>query len=131
MVLISSAQRETTPDELERTPVERPPAVPAQRPSRAVDPEILKLRDELDSYYTRIVVLHEEPLDEALRVLSSISARVTQIRSEIMRAGDHRQLQHLRTGELDPLLQQIDRQFKFVSRLISMSELDWNMARGQ
>lgn len=88
------------------------------------------LRSELDGYYAMARKwAHLEP-DVVLMELSAITARLTEVRAHLNRDNGQR-ANRLRISEIDPLLEECDRQFKIHSRLIAMHQLDWEVARGQ
>jgi hypothetical protein len=67
--------------------------------------------------------------DQIMVTLAGISARVIEIRANLVRRED-RISQKLRTMEVEPLVDECDRQFKLWSRIQSIRELDWKMSGG-
>ena len=63
-------------------------------------------------------------------LLSSMSSRLMEIRTRIQRY-DKKDWHNLRTREIDPLLEHVDRIFKITSRRIALNELEWQQVRGQ
>jgi uncharacterized small protein (DUF1192 family) len=99
--------------------------------SRTVDPTpLLRVRAELDQYHAEILNYAQMEPDQVMISVSGISARLTGIRAEISRTGTQ-WANRLRTSEIDPLLAQLDFQFRVHSRLLSVRELDQRMAGGQ
>jgi hypothetical protein len=62
--------------------------------------------------------------------ISSMAARLIQIRCDVMRT-ESRHFQAFRTKELDPVLAQVEFQFKIHSRRLSSMTMDWEISRGQ
>lgn len=84
---------------------------------------------ELDVYYTTLKGFFEQDPDQVLVMCSAITARLTEIRALLQRAGSARANQ-LRTREVDPLIHAVDTQFAIHSRRLSGLELDYKMTRG-
>jgi hypothetical protein len=87
------------------------------------------IRKEFSGYYSRLIELKDLPPREILESLSAFTARAFQVRSEIIRLNE-RDWTNFRTKELDPFVEECDRQFKIWSRIISQDKLDWDMTRG-
>lgn len=100
-------------------------------PSRDGGELLVAWRLELDSFYTEMeqFATLTQP-DEIFRKLSAWTARVSHIRSQIVRQQSNVWLK-FRTMELEPFLVECDRQFKFWSRNFSVYSLDWDMQKGQ
>jgi hypothetical protein len=88
------------------------------------------LRKELDGYYETIVQFPEMEPDQVLLAVSGISARLVYIRAQLLRSGAMK-AQKLRTSEIEPLIEHLERQFRVHSRLISMRQLDFQLSGGQ
>lgn len=88
------------------------------------------IRNEIDGYYKEMIGFPQMEADEIFMRLSAYTARMSFIRSSIMRT-DNRLLVGLRTKEIDPFISECDRQFKIWSRVFSVQTTDWNLARGQ
>ena len=89
-----------------------------------------QIRSEIDKYLTMMQDWADGEPDEILRQISSIAARLTEIRVQLMRDSGQR-AQRLRLNEIDPILSQIEFQFKVTSRRHAVREMDWQLARGQ
>ncbi len=85
-------------------------------------------RNELDAYYDIMRSFDQYGLDEILKALSSMTSRASQIRSFVVRS-ENRSTQAFRTRELDPFIEECDRQFKIWSRMLSIHSMDWEMSR--
>ena len=101
------------------------------RPQRSPQPvdNVAKLRAEIDGYHRQLRQLVAMDTAEVLQTLSAISARVAELRVQLQRRPE-RQATALRTKELDPLHEEIDRQFKFHSRILSVREMEAKAAGG-
>lgn len=91
---------------------------------------ISNMQGELDAYYVVMQQLNLMDTAEVLQQLSSWSARASEMRTQLVRV-ESRKSNAFRTREVDPFLDECDRQFKIHSRLQSLRELDWKMASGQ
>lgn len=87
------------------------------------------VQSELTNFYQELVDLKTRTPREILETLSTMTARSLQIRAQIMRAED-KALTNFRTKELDPFVEECDRQFKIWSRILTSDKLDWDMSRG-
>lgn len=107
----------------------------APRPTNAVpvpDGErafLLNCKNEIDTYYKAVKLFHEQEPDEVLRQVSAFTARLLEIRSRLMRSGGVQSTQ-FRTRELDPLMENLDLQWKLHSRLHSFREFDYKASGG-
>lgn len=90
------------------------------------------VREEIDDAYKDMKTLHNEEPDRAMRMTSGHSARLSEIRVRIMRIEDfHPQWRNVRTREIEPTLEELERQWRNASRLHSVRELDWKMESGE
>jgi hypothetical protein len=96
---------------------------PQARPSRYVFDNI---RQELDGYYAGMRQYPQLEPDMVLLDLSGVAARLTEIRAFLVR-DNSQQANALRTKEVDPLLAQVDVQFKIHSRVQAIREFDLKM----
>lgn len=92
--------------------------------------DIQTIRNELDGYYKKMIEFPTMEADEIFMQLSSFTARMSYIRSAIMRS-DNRLLVALRTKEIDPFINECDRQFKIWSRTFSVQTMEYETSRGQ
>lgn len=90
---------------------------------------IEQLQDELSEYYQRIKAFGSMDVGEILRSLAAMSGRASEVRCALMR-GESRRGQGFRTRELDPFIEELDRQFKIWSRLHSVLQQEWDMSKG-
>lgn len=91
---------------------------------------IHELRQELDGYFVQLKRLSTLTPDEVFGTLSAMSARLVEIRGRLWRV-DTRRCQALRSREVDPLIEEIDRQFKLHSRAFEVQKFDFEMSKGQ
>lgn len=86
-------------------------------------------RSEMDSAYVKMRNFPQAESDEIFKDLAGFTARFSHIRSQIVRV-ESRNWQNFRTKEVDPFLDECDRQFKIWSRVFSVKTLDWEMTKG-
>jgi hypothetical protein len=84
---------------------------------------------EIDDYLRRLKELNSLPPTEVFQTLSAISARLAEIRNRLIRI-ESRRTTALRTREIDPLIDEVDRQFKFHSRIASVRQMEWDATTG-
>ncbi len=85
---------------------------------------------ELDSYFRLLTTLNSLPSTECFQALSAVSARASEIRSRLM-AMDSRRSSTMRLRHVDPLLEEVDRQFKIHSRIQSVRQMEFDTSKGQ
>lgn len=108
-------------------PAVSPAVVAAPVPERA---QIERLRGELDGYYRAMQGFVSLEPDQVMLQLSAFSARASEIRTHLSRS-DGRLSNAFRTREIEPFIDECDRQFKLHSRILSQRELDWRISAGQ
>lgn len=90
---------------------------------------IADVQVELDGYYVEMKqFLSMEPTEIYMK-LAAWSARASEIRSRLVRQ-ESRKAQAFRTREVDPFIDECDRQFKIYSRIQSCRQQEWDMQRG-
>lgn len=89
--------------------------------------DIETLREELDYYYSEMRGFSEYELEEVYLRLSAWSARVNEIRTQIVRQ-ESRAFLSFRTKEIEPFLSEIRNQFSIWSRVQSTRETDYKLA---
>lgn len=92
--------------------------------------QIKKWRDELDGYLVLMQDWSNIDPSTCMEQIASMAARLIQIRCDVVRT-ESRNMQAFRTKELDPVLAQVDFQFKIASRRLSSMNLEWDVSRGQ
>lgn len=112
--------------ELRLTPHEVPRPLPINHGAE----DVSAWRNEFDSYYQQMHLFREMEIDEILMALSAFSARASEIRSQLVRV-DTRLHTAFRTKEVDPFLEEVDRQFKLWSRVQSVRDMDFRLSGGQ
>lgn len=86
-------------------------------------------RKEMDNFYKEMRNFHSEDPAVIFREIAAMTARFSHIRSQIVRA-ESKVWQNFRTKEVDPFIEECDRQFKIWSRAFSVQTLDWEMTKG-
>ena len=90
------------------------------------------IRGEIDDAFADIKTFVNREPDEIMRMAAGHSARLSEIRVRIMRIEDFRtQWRNVRTREVEPALEELQRQWSHGSRLHSVRELDWRMESGE
>ena len=91
------------------------------------DEVIAEWRPELLGYLKEMHKFNDlEDSREVLRRLSAFSARASWMRNLAVRS-PAKEIQRFRIDELDPFLGEIERQFKFHSRLISANQFEYDL----
>lgn len=90
------------------------------------------IRDEInDAFADMKSFLNREP-DEIMRITSGHSARLSELRVMCQRIEDwYVPARQLRVRELEPTLEELERQWRSASRLFTVRELDWKMESGE
>lgn len=84
---------------------------------------------ELDDMRARIVGFAQVDPGDILVALAGISARLAEIRAVLMRENTQKATA-LRTREVDPLCEEVDRQFRIWSRRIAWMEWEYKVSTG-
>ena len=87
---------------------------------------ITSFQGELDQYYAEMQDLCVMDPVEVFMKLSAFSARVSEMRSQLVRV-DSRRSSSFRTKEVEPFLDECDRQFKIHSRIQAFREMELKM----
>lgn len=112
------------------------PGVPMAGPNlSAVNPvvgrSILDVRSEVDDAFADAKTFHNREPDEIMRMAGGHSARLSELRVKIMRIEDmDPKWRNVRAREIEPCLDELQRQYQIASRLHSVRELDWKMEAG-
>lgn len=97
-----------------------------------VDASIDQVRGEIDDAFADMRDFYTKEPDEIIRLCSGHSARLSELRVRIQRVEDmRREWRNVRTREIEPALEELERQYVSASRLHSIRELDFRMAGGQ
>lgn len=80
-------------------------------------------RAELDQYFATMREFRMMEPDEIFVALSGFTSRASEIRSRLVRV-ESRSNQAFRTREIDPFLEECDRQFKLWSRVVSVQSIE-------
>lgn len=114
------------------------PAVPAgpRFNTADIDPtigaSIDAVRGEIDDAFADMRDFYTKEPDEVIRMCSGHSARLSELRVRIQRVEDfRREWRSVRTREIEPALEELERQYASASRLHSIRELDFRLSGGQ
>lgn len=88
---------------------------------------VLRYQKEIDGYYEVLKGLSHLDVTEIFRTLSAISARASELRTRLSRV-DTKRAQNFRIREVEPLIEEIDRQFKLQSRALSVMEIEMRLS---
>jgi hypothetical protein len=120
-VLVLRESRRAKPEEV-------PDEVPVPHPSISHEQAfVAEVRQEIDGYFCRLKQLNSLPPDGVFATLSAITARLGEIRLSLVRS-ESRRLTALRTREIDPLIDECDRQFRLHSRIQACRTFDWEVS---
>ncbi len=86
-------------------------------------------RKEIGDYYQQMKVLVDVDPREAFQHLSQFSARASEMRSIISVQEDRREAS-FRIKIIDPFLEECDRQFRVLSRIHAIRQMEWDMSKG-
>lgn len=89
---------------------------------------VATLREELQGYYFTLTTLNKLDPIEVFETLSAVSSRVSEVR-EIVASTDTKRNAAFRIRTIDPLLEEVDRQFKFHSRIVAIREHEAQLAK--
>jgi hypothetical protein len=97
-----------------------------------VDGSIDTVRAEIDDAFADMKNFHNMEPDEIMRMTGGHSARLSELRVRIQRVEDwKREWRNIRTREIEPALEELERQYTIASRLHSIRELDYKMETGE
>jgi hypothetical protein len=89
-----------------------------------IEAEIDRMLSEVREFYAM------EP-DQVMRVVAALSARCTELVVHLHRVeGKYREFKQIRTMQIQPLLLEMDRQFKLASRGVEIRRQDLELMRG-
>lgn len=91
--------------------------------------QIDQWKDELIVYFQVMKDFRNMDAEEIFLSLSAFSARASEMRSMLVRDTSKRS-QSFRTQEVDPFIEECDRQFKFHSRAQAIREMEVRIAGG-
>lgn len=114
--------------ELQQADAEQAPSPPVRRPKSEVD-TIRRLEGELDAYLAQMTSFPELDLGDIFSQLAAMSARAMGIRVHLVRH-ETRLYAAFRTRQLDPFIEEVDRQFRTWSRQLAVRQQEWEMAKG-
>lgn len=91
--------------------------------------DISSWRAEITKYLQDMNDFQFQEASEVFRNLAAYSARASWIRNQLMQKAA-RPYVAFRTGEVDPFLAEVERQFKIWSRIVAVTQQEWDMSRG-
>lgn len=99
---------------------------------QVVQGSIDSVRVEIDDAFADMKEFHNREPDECMRLAGGHSARLSELRVRIQRIEDfRREWKSIRTREIEPTLEELERQWRNASRLHSVRELDYRMEAGE
>lgn len=111
----------------------RPPAFDTSEQNDVVGASIDGVRQEIDDAFEDAQKFHQMDPDEVMRYVGGHSARLSYLRVRIMRIEEYsstRLWKDVRVREIEPCLEELERQWRNASRLHSVRELDFKMEGG-
>lgn len=114
--------------------VVRPPQFDTSEENSVVGASIDSVRDEIDEAFGDMRTFYNRDPDEIMRLVGGHSARLSELRVRIMRIEDYqhtRLWKDVRQREIEPALEELERQWRNASRLQSVRELDWKIESGE
>lgn len=101
----------------------------SQGPRQTDEAVVTAARAVLDQHYEKLKSFNQDDIVGALATLAASTAWASELRGRIQRH-ESRRLTSFRTKELDPFIEECDRQFKLWSRVHSVRSMEWDNARG-
>lgn len=90
------------------------------------------VRKEIDDAFADMKTFYQLEPDQIMRMAGGHSARLSEIRVRIQRIEDwQREWRNVRTREIEPAIEELERQYTIASRLHSVRELDFKMESGE
>ena len=89
-----------------------------------------RLHNELADYYSEMREFSRLDSVEIFERLSAWTARASEIRNEIVQ-DESRRSNNFRTKQIEPFIDECDRQFRYHSRITAIHELDAKLAGGR
>lgn len=111
--------------------VDKPGDTPVDKPPATEKEHLAYFRAEIEGYYAQMRTFPNLDPVEVFLLLSGFTARVSEMRSQACQSSSQR-VKAFRTQEIDPFLEEADRQFKYHSRIAALREMEYRMdGRGQ
>ena len=102
------------------------------QPNPVIGGSVNSVQAEVDDAFEDMKTFHTREPDEIMRMASGHSARLSEIRVKIMRVEDMQpQWRQVRMRQVEPAIEELQRQYTIASRLFSVRELDWKMEAGE
>jgi hypothetical protein len=112
----------------------RPQAVDTSEDNHIVGASIDQVRQEVDDAFAQMATFYQLDPDEIMRLVGGHSARLSYLRVRIMRIEDYQRTRlwkDVRVREVEPCLEELEKQWRNASRLHSVRELDWKIESGE
>jgi hypothetical protein len=85
---------------------------------------------ELDLMFDQIRKFYMQEPDQVMRVISALSARASELWVNLHRVeGRDRSYKQIRTLQVTPLIEELDRQFKLASRIVEVRRQDLDLLK--
>ena len=85
---------------------------------------------ELDLMFDQIRKFWQQEPDQVMRVISALSARASELWVNLHRIeGRDRTYKQIRTLQVTPLIEELDRQFKLASRIVEVRRQDLDLLK--
>lgn len=99
---------------------------------QGIQGSIDSVRKEIDDAFADMKDFHNFEPDQVMRMVMGHSARLSELKVRIMRIEDFaREWKPIRVREVEPTLEELDRQYTIASRLHSVRELDYKIEAGE
>lgn len=115
--------------DLQQSPSNNHPASWKGRDTTSPSDVTQQARREIAEYHEANQKFGGMEPDEVLHMISSITARLSYLRDRLMSDGGQ-QANRVRTHQLDPLMSNLDLQFRIHSRLLTARQFDYEVTRG-
>lgn len=85
---------------------------------------------ELDLMFDQIRKFWQQEPDQVMRIISALSARASELWVNLHRIeGRDRSYKQIRTLQVTPLIEELDRQFKLASRIVEVRRQDLDLLK--
>lgn len=105
------------------------PASPDVRLPTTADDQIAPLQREIDAYYALMREFETLDVSEIFMRLAAFTARASEVRSRLVRR-ESKRASAFRTRELDPFIEECERQFRYWSRFQAVRQMEADLTRG-
>jgi len=99
-------------------------------PVRPIPMDLASLQEELDEFYNEMQQFAGMDPGTVMVKLAAFTARASWIRSLIQRQVENRAWTKFRTTQIEPFIDECERQFRVWSRTFSVQTQEWEMSKG-